>query len=516
MASAMSGRGNPHVPPVTLPRDARGRERWLAFVGTPDVALGAWHVTRAADGTLEADPVARWPAGVRVVGDVVQDGVAYVILESLGVLDQPAGLRATWIDAAGRSSPFEASPLTLAGVEDAAALDTRLKQPPAVGSSERSAAALLGTLRAASASSTALARTFASEGVDLGLAWQSLFVQPVSHLDAGSSPSPQTARLLSIVRAAAATQACGADACEAWTARGRAVLRFVVQGGRWVLRAVIEDAPLTRAPGGASQHEVDESPDASATQSLLRARAREARQVLGQAPLTSTGGTIGVALTDLAPDSPTVAVREGQAERLFVLPAGAVRAESAGSARWEAAFADVDGDGRTDVVVRFTGERRGGGRLAWTQTFLAPPPSVQATALEADLPSALAAMDAPDVRSAAHAAASLPLRGVSRDDACRLLSGASTPAGFKKVAAADARLLLFEDPGLPTWHPRVVPLAKIAADDVRGLGAHCAEMTCAAARPYCAWEGGSDSQHAWFGWQDGKLVIVGAADYQGE
>jgi hypothetical protein len=194
-----------------------------------------------------------------------------------------------------------------------------------------------------------------------------------------------------------------------------------------------------------------------------------------------------------------------------------VRAESTGSARWEAAFADVDGDARTDVVVRFTGERRGGGSLTWTQAYLAPPPSVQPTALEADLSSALVAMDAPDVRSAAHAAASLPPRGASRDAACRLLSAAaSAPSAFKKVAAADARLLFFDQPGLPTWHPRVVPLAKSTADDVRGLGDHCAEMTCAATRPYCGWDAGSDSQYAWFGWQEGKLVILGVADYEGE
>jgi hypothetical protein len=77
-------------------------------------------------------------------------------------------------------------------------------------------------------------------------------------------------------------------------------------------------------------------------------------------------------------------------------------------------------------------------------------------------------------------------------------------------------VLLFDEPAMPTWQPKVVPLAKLAPDDVRGMGVHCAELACSPARPYCGWSGGADSTHVWFGWRDGKLEIVGAADYQGE
>jgi hypothetical protein len=125
-------------------------------------------------------------------------------------------------------------------------------------------------------------------------------------------------------------------------------------------------------------------------------------------------------------------------------------------------------------------------------------------------------MDAPDVQAAARAAAALPARGVTRDEACRLISAATTPSGFRRVAAPDARLLLFDEPGMPTWRPKVVPLDKIAPDDVRGLSVHCAELTCDRTRPYCAWSGGADSTHVWFGWRDGRVEIAGAADYQGE
>ena len=132
------------------------------------------------------------------------------------------------------------------------------------------------------------------------------------------------------------------------------------------------------------------------------------------------------------------------------------------------------------------------------------------------MPSALATMDAPDAASAARAAASLPARGVGRDDACRVLASASSPAGFRKVATPEARVMRFDEPGLPTWLPKIVPAAKVVADDVRGLGAHCAELSCRGNRPYCEWLGGTDSQHFWFGWRDGNLAIVGTADYDGE
>jgi hypothetical protein len=222
-----------------------------------------------------------------------------------------------------------------------------------------------------------------------------------------------------------------------------------------------------------------------------------------------------VGLTDLAPDAPVVVVREGNAARLFGVDTGAARAEM-GDARWDAAFADVDGDGRTDVVIRMSGTGASGLPIAWTEAFIAPAPSVQASSLDADLASALALMDTPDVSSAARAAASIPLRGVPHDEACRLLSAASTPAGFRRQAAPDARLLHFDEPGMPTWRPKVVRLGKLAVDDVRGLGTHCAELSCSVARPYCAWLGGADSEHFWFGWRDGRLEITGAADYDGE
>ncbi len=511
---AFAGRGEPHAQPIALPRDARGRARWLAFAGTREVAWGAWRVARAEDGTMEIEPVERWPSGVRVAGGVVEGGVVYVLLESVGALDQPAGLRAAWIDTGGGPpSPFEASPMALADVRDPEELASRIKHPPPV---ERDPAALLSTLRAAGVSAAALANSLAKEGADVRIAWQALFTQRVGHVDAESAASsPLAGAILSVIHDALVTQACGADACEAWTEGGRAIVRFVKQEGRWVVRSVIEDAPVTRSPGTVQPKTVPGEADTTETRSLLLARAREVRQVIGQATLSSNGGTLGIGLTDWAPDSPVVVVREGVALRAFVVEAGAVRAEMT-DARWDAAFADVDGDGRTDVVIRLSGTGAGGLPVAWTEAFLSPPPSMQVSSLDADLPSALAVMDTPDASAAAREAASIPLHGVSHDEVCRLLAGATTPSGFRRQASPDARLMHFDEPRRPTWRPKVIPIGKLAIDDLRAINAHCAEMICSASRPYCAWVGGSDSEHFWFGWRDGRLELLGAADYNGE
>jgi len=518
LLEALASHGEPHGTPLGLPRDSRGRERWLAFVGTPDIATGAWHVTRGEDGVMDVGPVERFPVGVKVVSGLTEGGVAYVLLESVGVLDQPAGMRSVWIDASSGSSPFESSPMALADVGEASILAARVKSAQAHGTTERSTAALWTALRAASASAAALIRSLPPRGADVQLAWQSTFAQTVGHIRSDSAAgSPLVSRALDIVRATLTTRACGIDACEAWTERGHAIVRFALVDARWAVRAVIEDAPVLAASGQASAHPhlvqaVTEAPQADA---LFSARARHIEHILGRAPLTATGGIVAVVQTDLDPSAPEVAIEEGGTVRFFPVDSGALRVEGSASS-WEAAFADVDGDDRTDVILRMTARDAGGRPLGFAQAFLSPQASVQATSVEADLPSALAVADATSADAAARAAIAIPLRAVNREEACRLLASAGTVAGFRRAAASDTRVLHFDEPSLPTWRPKVVGLAKLTNDDVRGIGTHCADLVCDGRRPYCAWTAGADSEHLWFGWTEERLQLVGAADYDGE
>lgn len=519
LAGVMAAHGTPHVQPLALPAGAPG-ERWLAFVGDAASSLGAWRVS-GSSGTLEARPVAAWPTATRVVGGLVDGGAGYVLLETVAALDQPAGLRGVWIEPGAVPSPFEGAPLGLAGVKDLDELTTRLHTAQPGATPERNTMALMATLRAAAPSAVALSRSLAAEGADVGVVWQGLFVQTTAHLDGqGATPSPASDHALALLKGMLDDAACSADACQAWTEGGRAIVRFVVQGGRWLIRSILEDAaPPPRTPS-AAHRTVDASADTRATTELLAARAGHVDRVVAEAPLGDHGGSIGVALADVAPDVPLVVVREGGASRLFPLDLVTAR-KGAGHASWDAAFADVDGDGRTDVVVRRTTDASGdppgpAPSPAWTQVFLAPPPTVQPVRLDPDLASSLAVMDAPDAAAAARLASALPARTVTREEACKVLAAASSPAGFRRLASADARVLRFDQPGLPTWRPKIVASSKVTSDDVRGLGAHCAELACDAARPYCGWTGGADSQHFWFDGHPGPLSLLGAADYEGE
>jgi hypothetical protein len=517
--AAISGHGAPHGVPIEVSADANGTRHWLAFVGTDEVALGAWWVAVAPDGSTKVDPVGPLPTGTRVIGGVARRGVAYVLLESLNVLDQPGGLHGVWIlHRPGHWNVSQQFPLALAGVSDTADLGARIDAFPAPAASpERSAGTLLATLQAAGASTEALTHELSAEGADLEMAWQTMFARKVGHLEPGASPDRDTGeRALGLVRDVLPTQACGLDACQAWTSHGKAIVRFTSSDDRWTIRALIEDAPAARvAAGRVAARVVDASADTEATTLLLATRSEKVRQLLGQAPLQVEGGTIGIGLTDNSPDSPWLAVREGLAGRIFSLDLGSVRSQVQ-DATWEASFADVNGDGRTDVALRMNGARADGTPLAWTQVFLAPAPSVQAATVEADLASALAVMDAPDAKAAARAAVIASPHPVTHEEACQLLASATTLPGFRKAAAPGARLLLFQEPGRPTWRPKIVPLAKIAAGDVHGFAAHCGEMTCDTTRPYCSYQVPGDSLHVWFAWEGPRLEIAGVADYSGE
>jgi len=136
----------------------------------------------------------------------------------------------------------------------------------------------------------------------------------------------------------------------------------------------------------------------------------------------------------------------------------------------------VDGDGRTDVVLRMTGKRPDGSPVAWTQAFLAPPRPCRRRPSRPTWATSLATMDAADARSAAQAATSVPAGGVAHDDACRLLSAASTPTGFRRVASSDARVLLFDEPGMPRGGRGRLRGGRSARTTCADWAAHCAEL----------------------------------------
>ncbi len=533
LLAAIRARGTLHGEPIKIPAAGKYPDRWVVLLGTADVARAAWLVTPGADprdaGAASVDagasgvawdelaPIESWPIGVKVVGSVVRQSVVYFVLETAKVLDQPAGLRAVWFDGFGNPSPFVVAETAFVGVRDVAELERRIDAgPPA----QRRApdGALMATLKAASKSEAALAAALAPQGLELTDVWQSSFAQTIETVDAQRlSASPRAQEVLDAVKDAIQNDHCAGDECEAATAKGHVAFGFVEQGGKWLLRTFAREYTPVYPPPNATPRAVASSPNTTSTELALRELVRATKEILGEAPLlaNASGSTIGVALTDFEFNGPAVVVREGDVARIFPLSAMGFIDANASETRFEARFADLDGDGRTDAIVRGAGRSADGTPLVFTQAFLAPPPSVNAADMLGDHGSELALLNAQSIDAAATAALAVPTRGVSAADACKLLVGADKLAVFRRVATADVRVLTFDEPMLPTYRPRVTLEGKLRPEDVRDTGRRCKELECSATRPYCLVTDGPYSEVYWFTWDKSTMRLAGAAFYTG-
>jgi hypothetical protein len=514
--ASIRARGTLHGDPIKIPAAGKYADRWLVFLGTPDVARAAWVVTPGAEdaGAVELVPVESWPSGVKVVGSVVRQSVVYLVIETVKLLDQPAGLRAVWFDGFGNTAPFT-NDAAFAGVRDVAELEKRVDAGPQPAARAPDGA-LMAVMKAAAKSEAALASIIAAPGVDVNDVWQDAFVQSLETVDAQRlSSSSRAQELIDALKDAIADDRCFDDACEAETPKGQVTLKFAEQSGKWLLRAFAREVlPVPTAPNVAPKA-IASNATTTSTEDVLREHVRTTTQVLGEAPLSANGGTIGVAITDLEHQGPAVVVRDGDFARVFPLSSMGFMDANATETRFEARFADVDGDGRTDAIVRGAGRAIDGTPLVFAQAFLAPPPSVNASDLAGDHGSELALLNPASMDAAVSAALSVPARGVAVSDACKLLSGADKLATFRKIATADVRVLAFEEPTLPTYRARITIESKLRQEDVKDTGKRCKDMECSATRPYCIYTDGPYSEVYWFAWDKSTMRLAGAAFYSG-
>src|SRR5689334_16496110 len=84
----LRARGSFHAEPIHIPADGDLPEQWIVFLGSPTVARAVWRVRRDAPDA----PLRGWPDGVRVVAHRLANDVVHVIVETVAVLAQPAGL----------------------------------------------------------------------------------------------------------------------------------------------------------------------------------------------------------------------------------------------------------------------------------------------------------------------------------------------------------------------------------------------------------------------------------------
>lgn len=222
-----------------------------------------------------------------------------------------------------------------------------------------------------------------------------------------------------------------------------------------------------------------------------------AGQYLGAAPYED--GVIGVALID---DMPNVVIETPRWSAIFQ----AAMFRPADSGKLAVRFADVDGDGRADVVLQQSGEEPMRGALLSPRSLLDAPTFDEASAL-----SLFRAADLDDLNKVLE---SSPTGPITKAEACSVVTKVKSAAAFNSVATSDAVILSFHEPHQPTRSPVLQPAAKVSFTGL-AVPSHCDTLVCRSTRAYCAAEDGPGSEHYWFRRVDGKLRIAGIAFYTG-
>jgi hypothetical protein len=185
---------------------------------------------------------------------------------------------------------------------------------------------------------------------------------------------------------------------------------------------------------------------------------------------------------------------------------------------------DVDGDGRAGTLAR----------VASGTVVLTPPPGQGPTEglLHTDLAATILAVGSSGLDEVVARAKAIPNRGVSPAQACALITRARTRAGFRAVAAPDARLIVFfqpndlsngsrvvtlaefdkPDPPGDTRYPLTHVLAELGREACKELFNHPDERGCDKSRPVCAY--GQADGDAWvFAWTTGGQMRLQAATF---
>jgi hypothetical protein len=231
--------------------------------------------------------------------------------------------------------------------------------------------------------------------------------------------------------------------------------------------------------------------------------------ILAEAKLTASGGSIGLAVVPGDPKSLVLIVHDGDF----------VSEQSLLTYDWivgtpELRFADLDGDGRTDVIVRRQHDYGDGKPIVRHDAFLTPR-TVELMRTR-DLAPALAMYRATSADAALTQALAVPARGSTRAEVCKLLNKAKDGASLAAVSVPGAPLLLYEDPLEPTLRPTKRAIASATKDHLTTIHDDCAELVCHPSRPVCELRDEPGLDVFWLTWNaQNQLQIAGIALYTG-
>jgi hypothetical protein len=454
IAAFAAAHGVRHAGPFEVPGS-----KWLFFVGG-DVAHGGWLASTPSPGAKPSFEAVDLPRAVRVVDVVVQDAAAYILLESVAALDQPAGLTAVIV--LGK----DAVPWSLADARSASELRARLARraslPPDWNDTER--------FKRAAKSPKAFDALIGPDGLDVYEIWQSTLVRRLEHLDReGLTASPNKDALLDLAnRLGSVFTTCDDERALCLIGHTGDMsndegAHLSSAGGKVQVRSLF----LARSAPSASP----EPPPAVAGGDALVAAwrfshdAAGAPRVLAQADLG--GGRVFGVLGD--GKDVWIVEREGGFSRVAkVLPAADLGASpTAGAAVYpEGRIVDLDGDGVAEIVIW---DARVGVPRAWVYRRSR---SISDWPLRDGFGVEVGMLGAPTLDEALRAA-SAPVERVrpTNMQVCVLAAKASTAQGFRSLAAPGARVVVRRDAFTNGSLARVVPAADVKDADVESL--HC-------------------------------------------
>lgn len=447
-----------------------------------------------------------------------RDAVDGWLVESLGVLDQPAGVKGVVLS----ESPgaIEREVLALA-FESATVANARGVRPT---TSDVPADVLLAFLKGVRGNAQVKA-AIADDGAQMyGLA-QGTFLLRDQRVTKATATEAELGAIDRIVRMTEITLRCLGNVCAAIDIDGVDRGAIVVDGPISALRIAgvfdLDARPKLAATGEPAL--VASNKDTSATARAVEAAGFKKVTVLGEAALDARGGTHGIARVDQENGTTETfeVVIDGPLTSLLPLVFFDISDdESSKPPVLDLRFLDVDGDGRSEVILRKTSNPYPQQGKATMLALLRAPTSLRGTEpLEATFDPTY---DPWIVRSAtADAAASAVLAAqpitVSASDACAVLQQIGTPTGVGRYASPDAIYLSFQEPSIPSFAvaERIQPLSKVPSAERIAYFTPCDSLRCVG--NFCTLRlEPPGSGHAWFDRDaSGRPRVTAIAAYGG-